>query len=261
MQAALSPTLPELARLAEEAGLNASAPPQQSRIDGWLLRLSPGKAKRSRCVNALTEGSLPLPELLARCQQAFAAAGLPLLLRITPYSQPVDLDARLAALGWSRLDEALVMVRASLDGLPTSPLPGDTSLQPVDAATYAQGVGALRGSSETEIAAHAERLAASATRYQGFWLHRDAPGGSGLLSCGQIALEGDLVGLYDIATPAALQGQGHAGRLCLALLQQARQQGARHAYLQVDPSNDPAMALYRRLGFVEAYRYHFRQAP
>jgi len=251
-----------LAWRAEQAGLNASAPPQQSQVDGWLLRLSPGKAKRSRCVNALAEGHLPLPELLARCQQAFTAAGLPLLLRITPFSQPADLEARLAALGWPKVDEAMVMVRATLDDLPEpSPRPDDAPLQPVDAQRYAQGVGELRGSSPTEIAAHAERLEAATVRYQGFWLRASSPEHPALRSCGQIALEGDLVGLYDIATPAALQGQGHASQLCLALLHEARRQGARQAYLQVDPNNAPALAIYQRLGFVEAYRYHFRQAP
>jgi len=40
----------------EDAGLNASAPPQQRWIDGWLVRFSPGKAKRARCVNAVAPG-------------------------------------------------------------------------------------------------------------------------------------------------------------------------------------------------------------
>lgn len=261
MPAARNPALDDLARRAEEAGLNASAPPQQSRVDGWLLRLSPGKAKRSRCVNALAEGALPLPELLARCQQSFAAAGLPLLVRITPYSQPADLDARLTAMGWSKIDEALVMVRASLDDLPPIAFPSGTLMTAMDAPGFAQCVGELRSSSASEIAAHTERLVASSAQYQAFCLRRNTIRGWELLSCGQMAREGDLVGLYDIATVAALQGQGHASRLCLALLHEARSQGARHAYLQVDPNNAPAMAVYRRLGFVEAYRYHFRQAP
>ncbi len=41
--------LPEtlLSRI-EDAGINASAPPQQRWVDGWLVRCSPGKAKRAR---------------------------------------------------------------------------------------------------------------------------------------------------------------------------------------------------------------------
>ena len=45
-----------LLRDVEDAGLNASAPPQQLWRDGWLIRRSPGKAKRARCVNALAPG-------------------------------------------------------------------------------------------------------------------------------------------------------------------------------------------------------------
>ena len=37
----------------EDAGINASAPPQQRWEDGWLLRFSPGKAKRARCIQAV----------------------------------------------------------------------------------------------------------------------------------------------------------------------------------------------------------------
>jgi ribosomal protein S18 acetylase RimI-like enzyme len=48
-----------------------------------------------------------------------------------------------------------------------------------------------------------------------------------------------------------------ASRLCAALLNRARAAGARVAYLQVDAGNAPARAIYRRLGFVDAYRYHY----
>jgi hypothetical protein len=48
----------------EDAGINASAPPQQRWLDGWLLRFSPGKAKRARCVQAVADGRLPLAERL-----------------------------------------------------------------------------------------------------------------------------------------------------------------------------------------------------
>jgi len=241
-----------LAQRAEAAGLNASAPPQQADVDGWLIRLSPGKAKRSRCVNALAAGSLPLDELLARCQQSFDAAGLPLIVRVTPFSRPADLDALLAAKGWFSFDAADVMV---LDRLP-APQPA-ANLQALDAPIYAALVGKLRGSSEVAIAAHAERMLASPVPYQGFAL-RDASGT--LLACGQIAREGDIVGLYDIFTPPEQRGQGQAARLCLALLEQARVDGASQAYLQVGSDNAVAQRLYTRLGFRFAYRYHYRSA-
>lgn len=241
-------TFDVLARRAELAGLDASAPPQQANIDGWLIRLSPGKAKRSRCINALREGSLPLDDLLARCRQAFDAADLPLAVRVTPWSQPADLDARLAAKGWGSFDAADVMVLETL-----MPEPAPVALQALAAPAYAALVGALRGSSAAAIAAHAERIANAPVTYQGFALN-DAAGA--LLACGQMVVDGDIVGLYDIAS--AVPRQGHADRLCRALLARAHAQGARLAYLQVGSDNAVAQRLYARLGFVFAYRYHYR---
>ncbi|HJV61699.1 MAG TPA: GNAT family N-acetyltransferase, partial [Albitalea sp.] len=78
----------DLLRQVEDAGLNASAPPQQRLLDGWLLRFSPGKAKRARCVNAVAPGRLPLERKLDACQRLYEEVGLPMLLRITPFSEP-----------------------------------------------------------------------------------------------------------------------------------------------------------------------------
>jgi hypothetical protein len=73
----------------EDAGLNASAPPPQQRwVEGWLVRFSPGKAQRARCINALAPSCLSLSEKLAYCQALYRTAGLRLLFRITPFSQP-----------------------------------------------------------------------------------------------------------------------------------------------------------------------------
>lgn len=253
--------LAELGRQAETAGLNATSPPQESRIEGWLIRLSPGQAKRARCINALEAGTLTVDELLARSARSFHAAGLPLVVRITPFTQPPDLDARLAAKGWPSYDAAEVLVRPQLDDVMGWPLPGGQVLHAVDALEFARQMGELKGSSELEIQAQAERQSQSRVPYQGFWLRRNTIRGWELLACGQIAQEGDWVGLYDIYTPEAFRGQGHARHLCLALLQQACSQGARRAYLQVGEHNAAALALYRGLGFLSAYRYHFRSPP
>ena len=92
--------------------------------------------------------------------------------------------------------------------------------------------------------------------YEG-WVLRDVMDGA-VLCCGQSAREADLVGLYDVFTPEAARGRGHARRLCGSLLARAAAAGARTGYLQVDADNAPARAAYRRLGFADAYAYHYR---
>jgi ribosomal protein S18 acetylase RimI-like enzyme len=79
-----------------------------------------------------------------------------------------------------------------------------------------------------------------------------------VLACGQFAREADLVGLYDVFTAPEARGRGLARQLCAWLLGRAMEQGARHAYLQVEGDNHAARAVYHRLGFADAYAYHYR---
>ncbi|NRF69371.1 GNAT family N-acetyltransferase [Aquincola sp. S2] len=250
--AAWSDTL--LSRI-DDAGLNASAPPQQLWIDGWLVRFSPGKAKRARCIHAVAAGRLPVDERLALCAAVFRDAGLPLFVRITPFSQPSGLDGLLAARGMHRIDDTRVMV-STAGPVDAEPLPPGYAMERLALAAFAEQVGALRGSTAAQRTAHAERLNQSPVPYEGWVLRRREDGR--VAACGQIATEAELVGLYDVFTDPAQRGQGLARLLCTNLLAMARARGASVAYLQVDAGNAAARAVYRRLGFADAYAYHYR---
>jgi ribosomal protein S18 acetylase RimI-like enzyme len=242
-----------LARI-EEAGLNASAPPQQRLVDGWLLRFSPGKAKRARCINAVSAGRLTLEQKLALCQPVFDEAGLPMLLRITPFSQPPELDTLLERQGMRRVDDTRVMVCTEPAAHRVAPPSPGLTLAPIGHEVFAQTVGAMRGSSLAQRQAHGQRLVNAPVPFMAHVLKRDGE----VLACGQVALEGELVGLYDVFTAPAVRGQGMARWLCDQLIADAVTRGAKTAYLQVESDNEPARAVYRRLGFSDAYAYHYR---
>jgi ribosomal protein S18 acetylase RimI-like enzyme len=238
----------------EDAGLNASAPPQQRWVDGWLVRLCPGKARRARCINAVAAGRQPIAAKLARCEAAYAQAGLPLLFRITPFAQPAGLETHLDYLGLRPFDDTRVMVRQHLAGFDAPVLPERTELRDLPMEAFTQRVGVWRGSPLAHRQSHAERLRNAPVPFHAFELVVDGTP----VACGQFALEDDLVGLYDIFTHESARGHGHARRLCGLLMARAHLLGAAHAYLQVDAANGPALAVYRRLGFVDGYGYHYR---
>jgi len=242
-----------LARI-EDAGLNASAPPQQRWVDGWLLRFSPGKAKRARCINAVAAGRRPVLEKLAACEAVYAEAGLPTIVRITPFSQPAGLDGMLESIGLHRFDDTRVMVLEDFPALHLSGLPDGMVLQTLGLEAFAQRIGGLRGSPLAQRQAHAQRLAQAPVPFTAFELKVDGEP----LACGQFAIEDGLVGLYDIFTAEAARGRGLASLLCGELLARARDLGARHAYLQVDGDNRAARSVYHRLGFADGYAYHYR---
>jgi ribosomal protein S18 acetylase RimI-like enzyme len=241
----------------EDASLNASAPPQQLWLDGWLVRLCPGKAKRARSVNAVALGREPVAKKLEAAAQLYREAQLPLVVRLTPFSLPPTLDAELAAAGYLQFDRTHVMVAALQPNMPQPALPTGVSLQQVDADSYAEAVGELRGSPAAHRRSHAARLKQSPVTYEG-WFLRDRPAGSAVLACGQFAREAEFVGLYDVFTAPEARGRGLAKALCASLLSTAVAQGARTAYLQVDASNVAAIAVYRSLGFALGYDYHYR---
>jgi ribosomal protein S18 acetylase RimI-like enzyme len=240
----------------EDAGLNASAPPQQRWVDGWLVRFCVGKAKRARCINAVAPGRLPVADKLALCQRVYDEANLPLIVRITPMSQPPALDTWLEAKGLRAFDDTRVMVHSDLSRIEREPLDADISLQRVGHSAFAQIVGQLRGSPLSQQQAHAQRLDLSPVPFEGWVLRR--AGESPVLACGQCAAEADMVGLYDVFTAATARNQGLARKLCAELLRRAHEKGAKTAYLQVDASNLAARAVYRRLGFADGYAYHYR---
>lgn len=256
---------PGLVAQVEAASLRASQPPEQLELDGWLLRRLPGKAKRARCVNALREGERSLDERLMACARLYREAGLPLYVRITPFSAPPGLDEALAARGWRLHDPTRVLVHPRLAELPPIEPPAGLHDEAACAEDYAAAVGALRGSSPGEIAAHAQRLLASPVPYHGR-LWRAAAGAAGtesgrVLACAQVAREGELAGLYDVYTAPDARGRGLATALCARVLRLAQAAGARTGYLQVDAGNAAALTVYRRLGFLDTYGYHYRLSP
>jgi RimJ/RimL family protein N-acetyltransferase len=244
-------------RLIEEAGLNAMQTQRQLFYDGWLVRLSPGKAKRARSVNAFFGSTLPLAAKVAHCTELFDDAGLPLLFRITPFDAPADLDAQLEKLGFVAFDTTLVQV-ASLCRPPEIPaLAEGVMLTFPEADEFVTAVGNMRGSTSTEREAHAERMRNALAHRRGVvvWMDRQP------VCAGQVSLHGGYAGIFDVVTADRARGQGFASSACALLLCWAWDHGARWTFLQVDSANAPALAVYRKFGYETAYTYHYRGRP
>ena len=247
------PTMHADAARIEEAGLNALQTQQQLFYDGWVLRLSPGKAKRGRSVNAHFGSSLPLTRKIAYCEQVYAAHRLPMLFRMTPFAKPADLDAALEQRGYRRFDETLVQT-LDLAGSRIAPARADLDVVSMPVAEFVAAVAKLRGSTPEQQAAHRERLALSPLALHLLVARVDGEP----VACGQIACDDDIAAIYDMVTEAGWQGRGLASALVDALLAHARSRRARLVFLQVNDDNAPAIAVYRKFGFATAYRYHYR---
>lgn len=244
----------DLARI-EEAALNALPTQRQMFYDGWLLRLSPGPAKRARSVNAHFGSTRPLGEKIAYCERVYAARELPVLFRMTPFQQPPGLEHALAALEYVAFDSTLVQV-APLER-PPEVEGGDVALSTPPIAEFVEAVGELRGASRTQRDAHLERLRHTPLTTHAVLARIDGEP----VGAGQVALDERLAGIYDVVTAPHARGQGIATRMVARLLTWAWEHGAGQAYLQVNADNAAALAIYRKFGFATAYEYHYRARP
>ncbi|RUM97763.1 GNAT family N-acetyltransferase [Pseudaminobacter arsenicus] len=250
------PTKPELAQVRryEAAGFRAW-PAAAVHYDGtWVVRLTAGHpAKRLNSINPLDPSDVKnLPERVARAARRFEAYGRPLTFRLSPLSGEV-LPRYLDDQGWSSLSESLVM-RVRLDAVPVNDAMDQIPLK--DIGRFIGAALKVHGSSPLLRPGLSEIIGAIRPEAGLFVLESDRP-----LATAICVHDGDLAGLFEIATDPAERGRGHARRLVLSALKWARLRGAREAWLQVEADNAPARHLYESLGFTAVYHYHYRRPP
>jgi GNAT superfamily N-acetyltransferase len=239
----------------EEAGLNALQTQRQLFFDGWLLRLSPGSAKRARSVNPHFGSSLPVDAKIDRCETLYAASGLPALFRITPFCKPADVDGALDRRGYVAFDPTLVQsvrIEPAKDARVEGP-----GIESVPVAEFVDAVALLRASSAGQRDAHLERLSNTPLAMHAVVARVDGR----IVACGQVALDNGAAGIYDMVTAADSRGRGLATAIVAALIDWASRCGASHAFLQVNEDSAAALAVYRKFGFETLYAYHYRGRP
>ena len=243
--------LPTVRRF-EAAGFRAW-PAAAVHYDGtWVIRLTAGHpAKRLNSINPLDpEDGLDIPGRILRAEQRFEAYGRTPIFRMSPLAGP-RLVKHLDTESWTVFDESLVMlcdldsdaVHGAMDQIPMRDMARFVSASmkthAADAALRA-GLSEIVGAIQPEVGL--------------FVLERDEEPLASVV-CVQ---DGDLAGLFEMATVEAERGKGHGRRLMLSALKWARLRGARQAWLQVGADNAAALRLYESLGFRELYRYHYR---
>ena len=254
---------PDLARRAEEAGLNALPAPRQVLLDGWLLRFADGCTRRANSVNPIwSGGALDIGARIRRCAALYAAQGLPCLFRV-PSFQPPGLDAALDAHGYAPPEgETRILFHPSL-----SDLDGDSAGGPDVELTMGQpGAGWLDAQAgiagDTARVADARRaMLAGLAIPAAFGAVRLGGPEAPLASLAYAAVHDGLACVNMVATDPAARRRGLSRRVLLRLLALAREAGAEGACLQVAANNTAAIPLYEGLGFrTELYRYHYRRS-
>ncbi len=216
-----------------------------------VVRAGAGGFSRLNCAAWFDpEDQQDLPGRVARIETWYDRLGLPARFRLTPLSPPA-LDHALMLRGYSRAEDVVVLT-APLDGLPLPDGPAEIADEP-DEDWFA----ANEEAGERTPARMAEIRAAPALMLvPDAWISVRL--GRRVAATGFVATDGVHAGLAWLATLPSCRGQGLARRVVLAGFGWARAEGAAWGFVQVELANDASLALFRRLGFREAYRYGLR---
>ena len=244
-------SLPAVRRF-EAAGFRAWPASTVTYEGSWLRRLSPGHpTRRPNCVVPLDPGDIrDLEGRVRLAEAAFGDAGVPLVIKETPLC-PRPLVEWLAAEGWVSESECSVQTLTLDEALP----PAGIDLIPThDISVFLDACTKVEGNGRTPRDAM-ERLFASIQPETGMFILGDAHAHPKAVTL--CVRDGDLAGLQQVAVSQAERRQGLGFEITAAALRWARMRGAHTAWLQVEAQNAPAMALYRKFGFTEIYRYRY----
>ena len=105
----------ETVRRLEELALNALPALESERYDGWVLRAAGGYTGRANSASPLNRGELKTADKILYTEDWYRSRALPPMIRLTPASQPPDLDMVLEQGGYQVRDEGVSVQARSLN--------------------------------------------------------------------------------------------------------------------------------------------------
>jgi ribosomal protein S18 acetylase RimI-like enzyme len=247
-------TLPSIAEL--EAGALVSWPSHEELRDGaWLARFSGGYSRRSNSLQSMDPADdADVETRLDAMRALYAEHGLPAYFRITPLAGPNTLAA-LDRQGWIEDDLNFVMA-----------MPLRKSMRPVGATTQSfdhtdpewrevQTELAGTEAKRDALAKTLDLIKAPARTFLAYDTDLKPVAANLVVNANGTAF------FLNVVVSQDMRGLGYGRAIMHAGLNWAAQKGATTAALQVQADNEPAVALYGKLGFTEQYRYQYRRYP
>lgn len=223
-------------------------------IGEWIVRANDGVTWRANTVLPFEElTSLTLAEAFQSVEKFYNARELPPAFKITSDSKPKELDSELQQRGYAKESETFVQttsIEKILSADSSHEVQIEEELNPIWTARYCD----VRGVDEFSLKTRLEIMERIPFQ-KGFAL--------GVLDgiiagIGLGVLQGEWLALFAIRTFSEYRRAGVATAVNRALAKWAKENGGKRAYLQVEASNTPAIALYSTLGFKTFYNYWYR---
>ncbi len=226
---------------------------ESDRLGDWLLRAGGGFTGRANSALVVGDPGCPLPEAVPAVTRWYTERELRPTVQL-PGIQARAAGAAFAAAGWERDEDVLVLTAPLPPGPDDGRVAVDLAPTPDDAwlAGYRHRGAALPPAAR-RVLTDAEDVVFASVRLE--------PEPARLAAVARGVVTDGWLGVSAVTVDEAHRRRGLATAVMAALYRWGAEHGARWAYLQVVTSNAPARELYRRAGFIEHHRYHYRRAP
>jgi len=226
---------------------------ERDALNGWALNADSGLTGRPNAVAPLAWTGGDLDADIAIAEEWLRDRRLTPQFRITENAcAPAQLAEALAARGYMRSAPTLVMDRALGD------IVSDETVRLRGAPGAAFDAVMTAAAAHPEDTAERRGIIARAPDPKVF---AEATHNAALAAIGMCVVTDSLAGVFAMRTAPDARRKGLARRVLRTLLAWAHEQGATHAYLQVEEDNPSAVALYESEGFVTRGRYWYWKAP
>ncbi len=242
-----------MSQMIEELSMNAWPSLQTRLYDGWILRFSEGYTKRANSINPIYRSHIDIEEKIDSCERIYRRRGLPVVFKLIDGEEQRGIESVLDARAYARLDETIVMT------MPLGPTEHGIEFQIDRESDFSEEwekgfieCNKIAGRYHAVMKAMLRNIdlnkVVASKRIDGK-----------MIACGFGAQERGCVGIFDIVVEESMRRRGIGEGIVRGILERAREQGAKTAYLQVMVNNAAAMNLYRKIGFGESYRYWYRK--
>lgn len=223
--------------------------------DGWVLRVSGGYTKRANAVHPLYPSHDDPQEKIERAERFYHNNGLPAIFKITQASHPSDLEQVLEERGYRETGRSLVL-RSDLKRAMDLPHIACDIASGRCPDAWSEAFSRFSGLSPENRDVLAKMLAGCRQEQRFLTVQGD----QGIAAVALGIVEAGEYGIYDVVVDPAHRGQGYGRGVIAAMLEDAGHLGCGGAYLQVVADNEPAIGLYRKMGFETLYCYWYRIA-
>lgn len=232
----------------ERAGVKAWPARETAGIGGWLWRYSQGGSQRANSVSALADPGMDAERAIDEAERLYAEKGAIARFQITDAAVPGDLDDRLARRGYLINDPCTTLAAPLSRGELPDGIEIADRVTPDWLDTYASVITPDR----REVA---PMILAGIPAGSAFCLLRR---GGKPVATTLAVVDGVASVVECVATREEYRRTGAGDTVMRAAMAWAWKRGARVIGLGAVAANAPAQALYRRLGFTLAGRYHTR---